>query len=519
MKPNERRKSRMTVSFRSQNGKNRHRTSCSRKPRYATSQHVIGSIKDLLNLPGRRYGAYLSKEQVAELVAPRPGTLEFINPWLRYHGVSSSSVSMTHGGTMLTVNDVSVIRVNALLGASYQLYGHVKTNKTIVRAVGYALPAAPHGVVQIWQSPRKRSGGAAADVVKQASGEPVIVLSSRDDDVSHPSFLHSLYKTVGYTPAATNLNRLGVLGITGDYPRPEDLAVFMYSYRSNGPDAAFTVVRVNGGGYDPSHPTQSRTLTSSTLRASWGIRPQSSSTTQAFLSWLGFIINQRNIPQAISSSYVSNENICSREYSMYLCALFTLLAACGISVLVASRDDDVDPGDCLTMHRRGCGSLTPPYFPRSLCHCRRVGGTTDTPEVAASFSGGGFSNYHKPPNYQVEAHHGLYNASGRGFLDIAAQPRKFPFFINGEQQIASGTSTSAPIVAGTISLLNDCLISQGRAPLGFLNPWLYVTGFASLTDITTGSNPGCNTNGSPAIDGWDPVGTAKLGPSISTMAD
>lgn len=61
-------------------------------------------------------------------------------------------------------------------------------------------------------------------------------------------------------------------------------------------------------------------------------------------------------------------------------------------------------------------------------------------------------------------------------------------------------SASAPIFASTIALLN----SQRLVPLGFLNPWLYLES-SVLNDITTGSNPGCNTNGFPAAAGWDPV--------------
>jgi tripeptidyl-peptidase-1 len=55
-----------------------------------------------------RYGAYLSREQVAELVAPHPDTLELIDSWLEHHGVPSSSVSTSHGGSWLTVTGVSV---------------------------------------------------------------------------------------------------------------------------------------------------------------------------------------------------------------------------------------------------------------------------------------------------------------------------------------------------------------------------------------------------------------------------
>jgi tripeptidyl-peptidase-1 len=83
----------------------------------------------------------------------------------------------------------------------------------------------------------------------------------------------------------------------------------------------------------------------------------------------------------------------------------------------------------------------------------------------------------------------------------------FPIFLNGDEQIVSGTSGSAPIVAGIISLLNDYLISEGRPPLGFLNLWLYggaLSGFG-FNDITSGWNLGCKNFGFPAIPGWDPV--------------
>ncbi len=56
-------------------------------------------------------------------------------------------------------------------------------------------------------------------------------------------------------------------------------------------------------------------------------------------------------------------------------------------------------------------------------------------------------------------------------------------------------------VANIISLLNDYLLSQGKAPLGFLNPWLYGQGLAGFNDITSGSNPGCNTDGFSVIAG------------------
>ncbi len=61
------------------------------------------------------------------------------------------------------------------------------------------------------------------------------------------------------------------------------------------------------------------------------------------------------------------------------------------------------------------------------------------------------------------------------------------------------------VMAGVIALLNDFLLAQGKDPLGFLNPRLYGDGIAGLKDITSGSNPGCGTEGFSAVKGWDPV--------------
>jgi tripeptidyl-peptidase I len=60
-------------------------------------------------------------------------------------------------------------------------------------------------------------------------------------------------------------------------------------------------------------------------------------------------------------------------------------------------------------------------------------------------------------------------------------------------------------VAGVISLLNDYLISKGKSSLGFLNPWIYSKASTCFNDITSGNNPGCNTQGFSAVQGWDPV--------------
>ncbi|KAH9062386.1 peptidase S8/S53 domain-containing protein [Lactarius vividus] len=499
--------------------------------------------------PGHpRYRAHLTKEQVADLVAPHPETLELVNSWLEHHGISSSSLSMTHGGNTLKLKGVSVTQANTLIGASYQVYRHVESDETIVRTVGYSLPTALHWHVLTvapttsfvslhthtqWQTPRNQSVG----LVKSASGDPAMMLPSRAevDDVT-PAFLRWLYDTATYTPIAIDDNVLGVVGFLGDYPSPADLTTFMRNYRDVD-DATYKVVEINGAGYDPTHPHEeantniqyTEAMAYPTPHIFYSTGKGSLGTDDWYVAWLEYILDQEDIPRTVSISYGFQERYVSREYAFYVCDMFAKLGALGISVLVSSGNDGVGRGTC--MNEDGTVRFIP-TFPGTCPYVTVVGGTKNyQPEVAALFSGGGFSDHFQRPAYQKQAvltflevlgnrYQGLYNASGRGIPDIAAQSINLPVFLNGKEKQVTGTSVATPIAAGIISLLNGWLISAGQDPLGFLNPWLYGKGLTALSDITKGSNMGCDTAGFSAIAGWDPVRSTTLDTSsLSTLDD
>ena len=155
----------------------------------------------------------------------------------------------------------------------------------------------------------------------------------------------------------------------------------------------------------------------------------------------------------------------------------------------------------------------------SLRSVTSVGGTTGSnPETAASFSTGGFSNVFATPSFQSadvstfvsslgDTYGGLYNASGRGFPDVSTQSEGFAVAWNDEVRAIDGTSAASPTFASIIALLNDQLLSVGKGRLGWLNPWSY-SNAGALYDITSGSNPGCGTDGFTAGKGWDPVSGA-----------
>jgi tripeptidyl-peptidase-1 len=220
-----------------------------------------------------RYGAHLSKEQVADLVAPHPDTLDLVGSWLAHHEVPSSAVSITHGGGWLTIYKVPLSQANALLGATYQLYRHRETNETIVRTIGYALPVALHEHVQtvapttyfgspraLRQTSRVLSNGPTlphGDIGLQnasATFAPDAPVPASCSNIITPTCLRLLYKTRTYVPQAASKNKLGITGYLQEYASQSDLTEFLAAFRTDALFAQFSVVKVNGGINDQNDP-------------------------------------------------------------------------------------------------------------------------------------------------------------------------------------------------------------------------------------------------------------------------
>lgn len=113
-----------------------------------------------------------------------------------------------------------------------------------------------------------------------------------------------------------------------------------------------------------------------------------------------------------------------------------------------------------------------------------------------SFSGGGFSNYFATPDYQADVvssyvdslgseYAGLYNKTGRGYPDVAAQGVNFQVsivwmrvdhsltalqvVIGGQTGGVSGTSASSPVSSSRRSI-SYCIINvHSHRPLPVLS--------------------------------------------------
>jgi len=111
---------------------------------------------------------------------------------------------------------------------------------------------------------------------------------------------------------------------------------------------------------------------------------------------------------------------------------------------------------------------------------------------------------------------GTYNAKGRAYPDVATVGHNLLVVINGQIVPVDGTSASAPIFGGIVTLLNEVLLRNNLSPLGFLNPLLYeiaVDTPEAFYDVTVGYNrcgtidwePACCDFGFYASSGWDPI--------------
>lgn len=125
--------------------------------------------------------------------------------------------------------------------------------------------------------------------------------------------------------------------------------------------------------------------------------------------------------------------------------------------------------------------------------------------------------YYSDGNWENATNGGLYNRNGRGIPDISANGDNYPVSQEGEFYLSGGTSQASPLFASLLIRIIEERFNAGKGRLGFINPVLYANPDV-LIDITLGNNPGCNTTGFDAVEGWDPV-TGLGNPNYPKLLD
>eukprot|EP01130_Rhizamoeba_saxonica_P000575 TRINITY_DN10543_c0_g1_i1.p1 TRINITY_DN10543_c0_g1~~TRINITY_DN10543_c0_g1_i1.p1 ORF type:complete len:585 (-),score=164.65 TRINITY_DN10543_c0_g1_i1:29-1783(-) len=165
----------------------------------------------------------------------------------------------------------------------------------------------------------------------------------------------------------------------------------------------------------------------------------------------------------------------------------------------------------------------PPICQTKKCATTKKEGVCTYPGALIT-TGGGFSDYVAMPIWQkqvVQAYLNsgtplppatAFNKANRGFPDVSALGHAYLIAYNGQMMQVDGTSCSAPVFGGLVSLLNDYMFDNGKKSLGWINPLLYKIYAADKTaynDIVTGNNKCtetcCSKVGYVAAPGWDPV--------------
>jgi len=267
------------------------------------------------------------------------------------------------------------------------------------------------------------------------------------------------------------------------------------------------------------------------------------------MSW-GWTENQQ-------CSIINCNGVTNQQYVNRTNAEWIKIGARGVSLFAASGDQGA-PGDGDNYCNNPSNPLTPIY-PGASPYITSVGATmlsedasvlstrnnrrqssppicqtyqcaTTNVEVVCTYpnalitTGGGFSYYSSRPTWQSpEVSKYLasgiplppsadYNATDRGFPDVAGLGHNYIIRLAGQWEVVDGTSCSSPVWAAITALLNDYRFNAGKAPLGFMSPLLYKLyekNAAAFHDQTTGNNKCtescCSTYGYVAAAGWDPV--------------
>ncbi len=207
-----------------------------------------------------------------------------------------------------------------------------------------------------------------------------------------------------------------------------------------------------------------------------------------------------NSPSVLSISWGGPESNWTQSSMTALDNACQSAAALGVTITVAAGDNGSSDGV-----NDGQNHVD---FPASSPHVLACGGTelvgsgsTIEEEVVwndqalgGGATGGGYSAVFPVPAWQSSA--GI-TGSGRGVPDVAgdASPESgYNILVDGQQEVAGGTSAVAPLWAALIALINQ----QKGSPVGFVNPLLYPIE-SDFHDITSGNNGAYS-----AGNGWDP---------------
>lgn len=514
------------------------------------------------------YGKHMSGEEVAAMLSPKQSSVEQVTSWLSSWNITVEQTAAP-GHMMFSL---TVAEANELLDTTFAWYRtdssptqeslrtlHYSVPDTVAEHINFIQPTTKFPSLRPQRSTITSVGDQDKTSLfttwKTSLGSSALTVAPPSvlcNSVITPQCLLSLYN-IHYAPNATNGTTASYASFLEQYARYTDLTLFETEIAQYASGHSFNITSFNGGLNDQSSTADATeanldnqyiisltyplpvTEFSTAGRGPQNNDPNELAGTQDNEPYLEFLdgilaLPDTKLPQTLSVSYGDDEQTWPPAMAAQVCNMFGQLGARSVSVLFASGDSG--PG-AICEDNTGTVRRFVPAFPASCPFVTAVGATQNVgPEQAASFSGGGFSDYFAQPSYQSGdvdawiAAHGTpfaayYNAAGRAYPDVSAQGVDFLVVSAGVTEPVDGTSAASPTFASVVALLNAARVQSGRPPLGFLNPWLYAQGYQGLKDIVTGGSTGCGSGnltipgaGFNATAGWDPVtglGTPNFG--------
>jgi tripeptidyl-peptidase I len=486
-------------------------------------------LNEIADFESPKYGQHLTLDQVSALLSNKEATRQ-VELWLSMNGVEFTT---SKGGDFITVT-ANIGKIERLLKAKYFYYHSTFDNKIIKRTDSYSLPKQVAKYVDFVS----HTVNFAPHMARFVTSE-----SPAASGTTTPQTIFQTYHIQNPVVQNPNSNQSLFEGLGQDFS-PADLTTFQQQFGLT-QTAVSSVIGPNDGTACTADPNSCgeanldvqyiMAVAQNANTVYWSIDQNSN---DPFMDWAVALGNTPNPALVHSMSYGSlaleDSSVDVQRFNTEMCKA----GLRGLTIVISSGDDGV-ANFIARQNASACGFM--PSFPSTSPYVVAVGATqgpeSSQPEVACTSAnggvittGGGFSYWFNRPSFQDAAVQGfmsasgsnlppqsMYSSHGRGYPDVAVLGYNYAVVLGGQTYQESGTSASAPVFAGMITLVNDARMSAGKAPLGYITPSLYklaVSNPSIFNDITSGENnccagqPGqqiCCQYGFTAIQGWDPL--------------
>jgi len=506
-------------------------------------------VDDVSDPTSAKYAQYLSMDAVNEMVAPHAKHVADVTEWLNTFYDAGARYTVKGGASTFYV-EAPVTTIETMFSTTIRPIINVDTKQTHTHATSYVIPSSVQHSIDfisgLHQLPLPHH--------KRKAHSPI---QGRNDFVEvTPKLIADFYNVTGVNVTRSTKNRQAIAEFQGQNYKKDDLTQFFRKFvdpvfKTEAEDSeVYNVIGdwKNNAGVEAELDVQYIMGAAPGIKTEfWGF--QKMDFCGDMLRFTDTIMMTHDAPHVFSISYGWQGDLglinCRARNVETIDVNFMKIAARGISMIVSSGDSG--SGYQSGAFPRVKASLTPSW-PASSPYVTAVGGTkfidqdqTQPEKATDQFgSGGGFSwqfnrshatwqekfvnhyfrkgnMHHPPPQY-------LYAPHGRGTPDVSGLAEGYAVYVQEHVNYIGGTSASAPMFAGLVSLLNEYRLQNGKPPLGLLNHFLYQNADA-FTDVTTGTGAIDRSGmedpqGWEATKGWDAVtglGTPKFGALLEAV--